>query len=418
VFGAGVQDRRFQDPLGEVGLGVDDQKTTALDGFVGPRVRFRLWRGAFLHVVAQHRSEGVFIEEANAAEPAMRSGDSTRSRFWFGSGVELEQFLASDRVLLAPAVHVDTVTSRFAVAASEGELGDDGRDATDLGVSPRLGTRFRIVRGLEARASVGRYFRPPNLMELFGDRGFAVGNPGLVPERGTSVDGGFVVDLVFDDASLYAQAAGFWSLASDLVQWVRAGPVTRAENLDSARIAGFESSLSLALLERLLVLGANYTFVDSQNRTSEPEQHGQPLPGRPRHELFVSPSVGAEMRGIPIPFEPRVLYTLEVVSGTFLDPSARYELPTRVLHGFGVELHLARMAHLAFEVRNLLDARVTTWTPPIEGAPALPVPISDFIGYPLPGRSLWASLSIDLGFRARRKTVRTHRGEGSSIPGE
>ena len=58
-------------------------------------------------------------------------------------------------------------------------------------------------------AAHGRYFRPPTLAELFGDRGFMVGNEGLRPERGTSLDGGLVVDLLRGRADLHAHAAGF-----------------------------------------------------------------------------------------------------------------------------------------------------------------------------------------------------------------
>jgi hypothetical protein len=61
-----------------------------------------------------------------------------------------------------------------------------------------------------------------------------------------------------------------------------------------------------------------------------------------------------------------------------------------------VELHIARRVHLAAEVRNLFNLRTTTWRPPIAGAPAITVPVSDFFFYPLPGTSLWTSLRVDL----------------------
>ena len=45
-------------------------------------------------------------------------------------------------------------------------------------------------------------------------------------------------------------------------------------------------------------------------------------------------------------------------------------------------------------VRNLLDVRTATVMVPIGDARAQSTAISDFIGYPLPGRSAWASLRI------------------------
>ncbi len=97
-----------------------------------------------------------------------------------------------------------------------------------------------------------------------------------------------------------------------------------------------------------------------------------------------------------------MLYTVEHAARTFLDPSGRYEVPSRTLHGVGVELHIARRVHLAAEVRNLFNLRTSTWTPPIAGSPQVRVPVSDFFFYPLPGISLWTSLRIDLDLPTRR----------------
>ena len=135
----------------------------------------------------------------------------------------------------------------------------------------------------------------------------------------------------------------------------------------------------------------------------DPTFRGRALPGRPKHDVFARGTAGWEwiVRGMPV--EPRVLYTAEVIAGTFLDPSGRYELPPRALQGIGAELHLDRRVHFSIEVRNLLDVRTASVLFPIAGARPTPLPISDFIGYPLPGRSLWAELVLDLPFSRRRE---------------
>lgn len=402
----GVQRRRFADPRNEVGLGVDDQQTLAVDGYLSPRLRLALWRGAFLRITADQRTEHVDVDERSnqATDPSMggeRSGDARRLRLAWGAGLELEQFLFDRRWLIVPVFRADALDSRFAVAADEGEQDDQGRDALTFGLSPRLGTRVRIVEGLELRASGGRYFRPPTLLELFGDRGYVIGNEGLSAERGNSIDGGLRYDRVFEresgvSTSVYASAAGFATWSEDLIQWVTTGNVVQPVNIEGARVAGLEGSLSVRALHNAIVLDANYTLLDTVNLGPDPEQNGSPLPGRPRHQIFGAFSTGWEWTRKAFEVEPRLRYTIDVASGTFLDPSARQEVPTRVIHGIGAELHLARTVHLGFELRNLLDTRVTTWTPPIENAEPLPVPLSDFIGYPLPGRSLWATVRIDL----------------------
>jgi len=239
--------------------------------------------------------------------------------------------------------------------------------------------------------------RPPTLAELFGDRGYLVGNEGLRPERGTAIDGGVVLDRTWAGTTVYAQLAGFATWSEDLVTWVSAGAVARPVNVPGARLRGLESAVAVVPRHRFLTLHANYTLLDSRNLSTDPAQRGQPLPGRPRHELFARATAGRAMRAWGVPVEPRVLYTVDVVAGTALDTAGRLLLPPRVLQGVGFELHLAERVHLAIEVRNLLDVRTATVVLPIAGARPYSMPIADFIGYPLPGRSAWGSLRIELG---------------------
>lgn len=393
VAGVGVERRRYADPLGEVGLGVDDERLLALDAYLSPRVHAPLWRGATLHLLAEARGEAIRVDERGAVTSAA-TGDARRHRQALAAGLQLEQTLG--RLLLVPTLRVDALLSRFAVAGGEGELDDRGRDEVRAGLSPRLAARLGLARGLDLRASVGRYFRAPTLMELFGDRGYIVGNEGLRPERGAAIDGGFVLGRrLRRGVDLRAQAAGFWTRAEDLIQWVQTGPVIQPQNIAGARLRGLETGLHVEAW-RTLTLDANYTLLATTNESPEASMRGKSLPGRPLHELFARAALRRRFRPRGVAVEPHLFYTLEHVAGTFLDPSERYGLPPRTLHGLGAELHLRDRLHLVVEVRNLLDTRVTTWTPPIAGARPLTVPITDFIGYPLPGRSAWVSLRIDL----------------------
>ncbi len=401
VFGAGVHQRRFVDPAAELGVNVDDQRTVSVDAYASPRWRVALWRGAFLGVVADARPEWVDVRERVAE--ATQSGNARRARVGFGAGLELEQFLFANRVHLVPVVRVDAIASRFAVPSGEGEVDDEGRDELAFGFAPRFGARVRIVDGLQLRGTVGRYFRPPTLLELFGDRGYIVGNEGLRPERGTAVDGGLVLDLDRDRLDVYATAAGFGVWSEDLIQWIAAGLVTRPENIAAARVRGFEASVHVEPDPRGVTFTAHYTLTDSEDRGDDPTFRGRALPGRPRHDVFARGTAGWEWRVRGVPVEPRILYTAEVVAGTFLDPAGRLELPARTLQGVGAELHLDRRVHVTVEVRNLLDVRTASVLFPIAGARPTPLPVSDFIGYPLPGRSVWAELVLEFPF-SRRKT--------------
>jgi hypothetical protein len=115
------------------------------------------------------------------------------------------------------------------------------------------------------------------------------------------------------------------------------------------------------------------------------------------HEVFARISGGAPLELSAVSLQPRAFYTLELIAGTYLDPSGRRLVPARSLHGVGLEIDIGERVRLAFEARNLLDHRTTTWTHPSPSIGTLFVPLSDFIGYPLPGRSFWLTLSSRFG---------------------
>lgn len=395
VAGVGIERRHFHDPRGEVGLGVDDERLGAIDVYLSPRVEAPLWRGATLHLLAEARGERIRVDEASDAA-AEASGDAIRGRLAGAFGAQLEQ-RAGDRLLLAPAIRADVVGSRFAVPEGAGEVDDAGADATDFGLSPRLAARLSLQPGLSLRGSLGRYFRPPTLLELFGDRGYVIGNEGLTPERGTTAEGGFVLHRKFANKHrLRAHSVGFWTRSSDLIQWLQTGPVIQPRNLAAAVVRGVEVAVNGALWRRTLTVDANYTLLASRGESPEQSADGKRLPGRPLHQLFARVGVGRRFRAAGTSFEPRIHYAVEQIAGTFLDAAERLAVPPRTLHSVGASIAIGGRLSASFELRNLLDTRVTTWTPPIRGARALTVPISDFIGYPLPGRALWAGLRVDL----------------------
>ncbi len=393
--GLGLRQQRFSDPLAELGPAANDQRLRSLDAYASPRWRTALWPQAFAEVTADVRPQWVRVDEAAAL--GLSSGDASRSRLGVGVGVQLEQFLAQRRIRLVPALRVDALANRFAVRAGEGEVADAGQNVAHYGASPRLGARVRLAGPLEARGSVGRYFRAPTLLELFGDRGYAVGNEGLQPERGTAVDGGFVFDHDAQDLQLYGQIVGFGSWSEDLITWVSTGRVSRAVNLAAAQVRGTEVFGRMLALRGRLDLDASYTFTDARDRGPDPAARNRPLPGRPRHDVAAHGSVGRHwmLRGVRL--EPRLRSGIEVLTGTRLDTSGRYQVPPRFLQSLGVELHVQRRVHWALEVRNLLDQRTGPLALPVGDARPVPVAIGDYLGFPLPGRSVWTTLALDFG---------------------
>lgn len=409
-----IEDRVFRDLEGQVGLGSDDERALSLEGWLSPRMRAPLWSQAWLELVAELRGERIAVDErigeSMPEQPTpLASGDAIRSRMSLALGAEFEQWLLRRRWALVAGARLDLADSRFALPAGEGELDDGGRDRLTIAATPRLGTKFKVVEGLDLRASLGNYLRVPSLFELFGDRGYVVGNEALLPEHGTKLDGGIVLDLRElggAPLSLFAELAGFATWSRDLIQWVRTGPVVRPVNVAGARVAGLESGLSLRAFGRDLALDLAYTFVDSRNSSPEAEQLGAPLPGRPRHSVLIRPSAGHEFRvgARERSLELRAFYELEWIAATFLDLSGRVELPPRLLHAIGASVRVLERVELRVEGRNLGNQLRALIEPDSGPMIAYPAPISDFIGFPLPGASVWTSVRVEFDLPSKRST--------------
>lgn len=403
VGSAVVEQRALRDLGGQVGLAADDEHALSLDGWLSPRLRAPLWRGASVELIGELRGEWIRVDErvGETGVTPLASGDATRTRVSLATGAELEQWMFERRWSIAAGLRIDLADSRFAVPEGAGELDDGGRDRMTIGTSPRVGTKLMIVEGLDLRGSVGRYLRQPNLSELFGDRGYVIGNEGLRPESGTKLDGGLTFDrerIGGRELSVFAEIAGFATFSEDLIQWVRSGAVVRPVNVVGARVRGLEAGLSVRALGRDLGLDFAYTLLDSRNAGPEAEQHGKPLPGRPRHSVLARPSGGHRFEVGPrgVGLEPRGFYELEWIAGTFLDLSGRVELPPRLLHGIGASLRVADRVELSIEGRNLANMLRAVIEPAFGPATPYPAAISDFIGFPLPGLSVWATLRVDL----------------------
>ena len=96
-----------------------------------------------------------------------------------------------------------------------------------------------------------------------------------------------------------------------------------------------------------------------------------------------------------VAIEPRGFYELEWIAGSFLDLSGRVELPPRFLHAIGVSLRIADRVELAIEARNLGNRIDAVITPDYGPATPYRAAISDFIGFPLPGFSAWATVRAE-----------------------
>jgi iron complex outermembrane receptor protein len=260
----------------------------------------------------------------------------------------------------------------------------DGGVATDIVPSGHVGAAYRIGEGATISTHIGFLRRFPSFAELYGDRGSLVGDPRLRIERALSADLGVQGAVRFGRVVMGYEVAGFVTDAGDLILFLPLGLRTfRASNVGAALLAGAEGSASL--VAKNLKTTLSYTFLYTNNRSDDPLSHGQPLPGRPIHDF----SYDASYRIGPL----RVRYGVDALAGTTVDTAANLIVPPRFFHGAGLSLDVPRFTGLriGLEVQNLFDVRVMRVPSPLTNT-LVAVPVSDFLGFPLPGRSFWATL--------------------------
>jgi iron complex outermembrane receptor protein len=248
---------------------------------------------------------------------------------------------------------------------------DVRRSPRDLAPLFRLGAVIEAVPGLAVSASVASATRLPTLRELFGDRGFALGNVELEPERSTSVEAGMVAAGRVGILGGQAELRGFGLFARNLIRFERnERDQLVPTNTDEAILAGAELGLR-GRLTRYFRWANAFTYLFTTDRTT-----GKELPLRPDFQIYSRPEV---MIG-PYGWLSRLTFfgDFTYVSANLAEEEGVEEIPKRILLGAGFAMDLFDdVALLAFTVRDILDER--------------PV---DLAGFPLAGRSFRAELTL------------------------
>ncbi|NUQ77138.1 MAG: TonB-dependent receptor [Polyangiaceae bacterium] len=366
----------FEDPLGELdptrrGAHVESA-IEALGGSIG-------WRGSVLPPVMA----GLVVDAR--AERFSSQGGADATRLSGGAGLEVT-WKAASFASIAASGRVDARLDRTRLAFSPEPI-----EASDFAPSGYVSGSFKLPGALEIAAHAGALFRPPSFFELFGDRGTLLGDASLRPERALSADLGVRGAAGDSGAEVSYELVGFATLATDLIAFVPLGLATfRARNVERASVAGLEASAELRA--RGLRTSVSYTLLVTENLSPEPLSQGRPLPGRPVHDLAYDASYSLG----PL----RVRYGLDALAGTTVDAEGTRILPARVLHSAGasVDIPFIHGLRASIEVQNLFHLRTLYVTSPLRNA-RVAMPVSDFLGFPLPGRTAWLSVHYVAGSR-------------------
>ena len=297
----------------------------------------------------------------------------------------------SDQLRLSSALQVATLFNKQIAALQEVSTGF-GQEASDSLVysSPRMGVLWQPLSKADwiFKATVGQYFRAPGLDEIFGDRGAIQGNSELVPESGLLWDVGSRLSVTLDQWVLTVEQGVFRNHAENKIVLVQNSQRTSVPvNFGEALVEGSETALSFTAWS-WLNSQTNLTLTRSKNLSEVADGLGKQLPRVPQVDLhqatYLSLNDGVQ-----------VGHRYSWTDGNFWDVANVFLAPPRAYHSAFVRVSY-RSLSMELSGLNLLDQTVTVMDRnPFSEDDNTPVltPLTDFLGYPLPGRSLFLEVS-------------------------
>ena len=383
-----VVGQRFDDADGEVGLGHREMRGDGLAA--GAQIRLSTYVGSILQIDSSVDGRYERFETRNLLAPESPPGLS--DRLSASPALQATLRFLDDRVTLTAGARADWIRSQFDgdVPFSTSPVAPDA-SRTDVPYTVQGGARFDWSWGeseLAIQGTGGGFGRLPTFLEMFGDEGSVIGNAELEPE--TTIGGDLGLTWQHAELGVEASLVGFGYNYDNLIQFFQNSQrVARPENVASARIAGIEAGfywpLPCGVSARI-----GYGFTDGVDTSNLAGQEDNDLPARPRHS--VTGGLAWAWRGLTAE------YVVQFDSEHPVDRAGYQRIPDR-------HMHSARLSYapdwalgfsLAVDAHNLLDQRTAE-------VPLLPSPpgqeqttrraVSDFLGFPLPGRSIFVTLA-------------------------
>lgn len=389
LYYTGARDHLF-DPLSEFSSGTPNSKADIQQYGLHliPTFYFLKYNQIFRLLVSSERE--TFRRDRRNSFDDVQDKSTRKFRNHNAIQIQDEIRLLEKRITLTPAVNFEQYTDRFNDTTNSGII--SASQAISTGTNPAktitrytnyrigfLGIPYRtenLTFGVKANAATEK--RIPDFLELFGERGSILGNPGLKPERSINYDGGPVLDYSGDRLTSKTSISYFSKKIQDMILFVPNSQFSlRPENIDSAMIRGFEFSQKFDLF-RMVKLESNYTYQRAINTSDVSFLKGKYLPLRPKNEWMGG--VSYYNKFVETGFEA------VFIGAVFKDRTNEYAnyQPSRWIYNVYFTYYFggkdpdkkSRELMLTFEVKNISNIRA-----------------EDIVGYPLPGRIWYATVS-------------------------
>ena len=361
------KEEEYDDTHGAIGLGnqhnIYTTKRFGADAFIEWLTQFHT-----LSVSADFKYEEYGFEDLLERRIPRDSERTT-----FSTGIQDTMVLFRGRLTVTPGLRYtlidDVLRSGINLLGAYLEGSTQHKDY----LSPQMGIKYRVNRWLTLKSNVARYFREPSFYELFGDRGFFLGNPYLKAEEGTNYDVGLEADLKlpFKWVTYFGMTAAYF--ASDVDNRITpvydARGVGKSVNISQSFVDGIEVGFHVDFFKYFRFSG-NATWQNPENRSEIEAFNGKKLSGLFEESYFAR---------IESNFKNFKIYVENVRDkGMYYDTANLIAAKDKEESNAGVSW-LYEPFQFNMEVRNIGDNRY-----------------EDFNGYPLPGRSYFFNVKLKI----------------------
>ena len=194
-------------------------------------------------------------------------------------------------------------------------------------------------------ASFGRFFRMPQLMELYGVYPGVLSNPDLEEESALRFEvGGY---YMIPKSKTALRATYFETHVENAIYWIVTATFLKPLNVGKSYVRGFEAELESKPKDWLSVI-LRATFQKTEDESKEPYYKGKMLPYEPARSYY------AEAR-FDLPYHLDLTWTSEYRTKIYVDRANRKMQPAVDLHHLSLGYNPFEKTRLVFTLRNLTD---------------------------------------------------------------
>lgn len=349
------------DPLEELGLDSRRVETHAARVDQSILVRLGLAPGLTATSIVRAAVEHLGIDSASAAR--------LRARRFTTTGATRLDWSVTDLVTLHASSHVSCDATRSETSEDAGTASACGALTPSVRAGVEVGSRAAMVM-----ANIARYGRVPTLGERYGVSASVRGSEALRPEAAISGDLGVRLHASVVDVEIFA----FARQADDLIAYVRAAPgYIVPYNVGRAAVRGGEAYV-VFVPSRFLEIDAAATLLDARDESTGRQTINDVLPFRSR--IILAPRVSLKTSGWRAMGVGRTLLAASYVyqSNRYADAAGLVVIPEQG----NMDLEI-----MADTTSGRVRARVRL-------ANVLDEPRFDLVGYPLPGRAVYAAMEL------------------------